>query len=89
MGEILGKYVWKWVRCGWNMAEIIRRIFDWWFEMVFEWYENTKLEIETGPQKTGQDQNLTSNKKSTIFELSTWKLVKMTTQWGGLFDQVS
>ena len=47
------------------------------------------VDLETGPKKITQDQNLTNNKKSTIFELSSWNLVKMTSQWGGLFDQVS
>ena len=47
-----------------------------------------KFDIETD-QKNGQVQKLSSNKKSTIFELSSWNLVKITSQWGGLFDQVS
>ena len=40
-------------------------------------------------KKIGLDQNLTNNKKSTIFELSSWNFVKMTSSWVGLFEQVS
>ena len=45
--------------------------------------------VETGPKKTGKGQKLTTNKKSTIFELSSWNLDKMTNPWGSHFDQVS
>ena len=45
--------------------------------------------IETGPKKSENDQRLTINKKSTIFELSSWNLVKMASPWGGPFDQLS
>ena len=40
-------------------------------------------------KKNRYDQNLTTNENSIIFELSLWNLVKMTSQWGGLFDLVS
>ena len=36
--------------------------------------------LETGPKITGQDQNLTINKKSTTFELSSWNFVRMKSQ---------
>ena len=34
--------------------------------------------LETDSKKPGQDQKLTTSKKSAIFELSSWNLVKMT-----------
>ena len=45
--------------------------------------------VETDPKKTGQDQKLTIDKKSTIFELSLRNLVKRATSWVHHFDQVS
>ena len=53
-----------------------------------QWF-NFDLNLETDSKKSGQDQKLTANKKSTIFELSLWNLVKMTIKWVGLFGQVS
>ena len=43
------------------------------------------LRVETDPKKTGQGQKLTTNKKSTVFELSSWNFVKMTYHLGGPF----
>ena len=47
------------------------------------------LLIETDPKKTGQGQKLTAEKKSTIFELSSWNLAKRTTSVVHHFDEVS
>ena len=40
-------------------------------------------------KKSGQDQKLTIDKKSTIFEQSTWNLIKMKNPWDGPFDKIS
>ena len=60
------------------------------YEIIFsESLQILTWEVETDEKKIELDQNLTNNKKSTIFELSSWNLVKLTRPWGGLFDQVS
>ena len=47
-----------------------------------------ELSIETGPYKIKQDQDLTNNKKYTIFELSSWNVVKIQANEVVFFDQV-
>ena len=46
------------------------------------------INVETDSKKSGQDQKLSTNKKSTIFEVSSWNLVKRTTTLAHHFDQV-
>ena len=45
--------------------------------------------LKSGAKKTGHFQKLVINKKSTIFVLLSWNLVKMITSWGEHFYQVS
>ena len=45
--------------------------------------------VKSGAKKTGHFQKLAINKKSTIFVLSSWNLVKIITSWGNHFHQVS
>ena len=45
------------------------------------------LKVETNPKKTGQGQTLTTNKKCTIFELSSRNLSKRTTSPVRHFDK--
>ena len=44
--------------------------------------------VETDSKETGQDQKLTTSKKSTIFDQSSWNLVKRTNSMIRHFDQV-
>ena len=53
-----------------------------------QWF-NFDLNLETDSKKYGQDQKLAFDKRSTIFEQSSWNLVKITNPWGGPLDQVS
>ena len=53
-------------------------------------YEQPKTKDKVWVKKqTRHNQKLVISKKSTIFVLSLWNLVKMITSWGNLFHQVS
>ena len=45
--------------------------------------------LKSEQKKTGHDQKLAINKKSTIFVQSLWNLVKMINSWGNYFHQGS
>ena len=49
---------------------------------------NSDLDVKYESKKIGLAQKFTIGKKSTIFALSSWNLVKLTTSWGSYFDQV-
>ena len=60
---------------------IYQRYIDWGFQMSYY--------LKSGAKKTGHAQKLAINKRSTIFVLSSWNLVKIITSWVNHFHQVS
>ena len=51
------------------------------------WLDNN--DVESVRANLGMAKKVTNSKKSTIFVLSSWNLVKITNSWGSHFDQVS
>ena len=52
-------------------------------------YVASQIDVEGGPANLAMAKKVTISKKSAIFVLSPWNLVKITKSWGSHFDQVS